>query len=197
MSHRPTPESVDARHHHIPYRGITLTNVIALKGRTLMDPCPCGSKKTYQACCEPLHSGHEAAQSAEALMRARYSAYVKAQVAFILETTHPSQRDQYTDQGIRRWARNSEWRGLTILATEDGTAGDDTGTVEFVAEYFDKGRRQRHHEIAQFRRLEGTWYFYDGQAPAPQTVVRSTPKVGRNAPCPCGSGRKFKKCCAA
>ncbi len=30
-----------------------------------------------------------------------------------------------------------------------------------------------------------------------QTVVRKTPKVGRNAPCPCGSGKKFKKCCGA
>ena len=162
-----------------------------------MDPCPCGSEKAYDACCEPLIAGNQAAESAEALMRARYSAYVKEQVAFILDTTHPSQRDQYTDHGIRRWARNSEWRGLTILATDGGTANDDTGTVEFVAEYLDKGRRQRHHEIAQFQRLEGAWYFYDGQAPIPQTVVRSAPKVGRNAPCPCGSGRKFKKCCAA
>ena len=26
-------------------------------------------------------------------------------------------------------------------------------------------------------------------------VVRITPKVGRNDPCPCGSGKKYKHCC--
>jgi SEC-C motif-containing protein len=130
-------------------------------------------------------------------MRARYSAYVNEAVKFILDTTHPDQRNQYTEDGIRRWARNSEWRGLTILETEKGGAEDDTGTVEFVAEYIEKGRRNRHHEIAQFRQQEGVWYFYDGQAPTPKTVVRTGPKVGRNDPCPCGSGRKYKKCCAA
>lgn len=162
-----------------------------------MAPCPCGSEKDYSACCEPLITGNQMAESAEALMRARYSAYVKEQVGFILDTTHASQRDQYTKEGIQRWARNSEWLGLTIVGTEKGTAGDDTGTVEFIAEYFEKGRRNRHHEIAQFRREEGNWYFYDGQAPVLQTVVRTSPKVGRNEPCPCGSGRKYKKCCAA
>ncbi len=162
-----------------------------------MTPCPCGSEKDYSTCCEPLIMGNQKAETAEALMRARYSAYVKEDVAFILQTTHPSQRDQYTENGIRRWARNSEWLGLTIIGTENGTAADDRGTVEFVAEYFEKGRRNRHHEIAQFRREEDGWYFYDGQAPTPQTVVRNAPKVGRNDPCPCGSGKKYKKCCGA
>ena len=161
-----------------------------------MDLCPCGSEKVYNACCEPLISGNRTAETPEALMRARYSAYVNEQAAFILNTTHPSQRDQYTENGIRRWARNSEWLGLTILNTAGGKAGEDAGTIEFVAEYLDKGRRNRHHEIAQFRRHEDDWYFFDGQAPALETVVRSGPKVGRNDPCPCGSGRKFKKCCA-
>jgi len=162
-----------------------------------MATCPCGSEKTYDTCCEPLILGNQAPETAEALMRARYSAYVMEQVQFVLDTTHPSQRDQYTENGIRRWSRNSEWIGLTILGTEAGTPEDENGTVEFVAEYFEKGRRQRHHEIAQFRREEGIWYFYDGQAPTPKTVVRTEPKVGRNDPCPCGSGRKYKKCCGA
>lgn len=161
-----------------------------------MDPCPCGSRIAYHDCCQPLIKGERPAGTAAALMRARYCAYVKEEVAFIVDTTHPDQRDQVTAEGIRRWARNSEWRGLTILDTAAGAEGDDSGTVEFVADYFEKGRRQRHHEIAEFRRQEGRWYFYDGQAPTPATVVRPAPKVGRNAPCPCGSGRKYKKCCA-
>jgi hypothetical protein len=31
----------------------------------------------------------------------------------------------------------------------------------------------------------------------PQPLVRAAPKVGRNEPCPCGSGKKYKKCCGA
>ncbi len=27
------------------------------------------------------------------------------------------------------------------------------------------------------------------------TIKRTTPKVGRNDPCPCGSGKKYKNCC--
>ena len=162
-----------------------------------MEPCPCGSARDYGECCQPLIEGGQKAETAEALMRARYSAYVKEKVDFILETTHPSQRDQYTAKGLRRWSRNSEWLGLTILRTDKGTAEDDTGRVEFVAAYYAKGRRQRHHEIAEFRRHENAWTFYDGQAPSPQTVKRPNAKVGRNDPCPCGSGRKYKKCCGA
>jgi preprotein translocase subunit SecA len=35
------------------------------------------------------------------------------------------------------------------------------------------------------------------EGPQPQTVIRKGPKVGRNDPCPCGSGKKYKKCCGA
>ncbi len=33
-------------------------------------------------------------------------------------------------------------------------------------------------------------------ATSTEPVVRETPKVGRNSPCPCGSGKKYKRCCA-
>jgi preprotein translocase subunit SecA len=36
-----------------------------------------------------------------------------------------------------------------------------------------------------------------GPPTRPQTMVRKTEKVGRNNPCPCGSGKKYKKCCGA
>ncbi|MBW3595844.1 MAG: SEC-C domain-containing protein, partial [Planctomycetes bacterium] len=34
-------------------------------------------------------------------------------------------------------------------------------------------------------------------APAATTIRHAAPRVGRNEPCPCGSGKKFKKCCGA
>ena len=30
-----------------------------------------------------------------------------------------------------------------------------------------------------------------------EPIVRDTPKIGRNDPCPCGSGKKYKRCCGA
>jgi len=38
---------------------------------------------------------------------------------------------------------------------------------------------------------------YEGQLPeeTAHTYKREEPKVGRNDPCPCGSGKKYKKCC--
>ena len=77
--------------------------------------------------------------------------------------------------------------------TEDGGEKDTTGVVEFVANYEVEGNAVRHHEISDFRRVEGEWFFRDGKE-IPVTVWRDTPKVGRNDPCPCGSGKKYKKC---
>jgi len=76
-----------------------------------------------------------------------------------------------------------------------GGEGDERGTVEFIATYRDKNGIKRHHEIGEFERSDGRWYFLDGKAVAQETARRGASKVGRNAPCPCGSGRKFKRCC--
>ncbi len=57
------------------------------------------------------------------------------------------------------------------------------------------GERSAHHEIAHFIKDDSKWYFHDAKYPEIKQVVRDTPKVGRNQPCACGSGKKFKKCC--
>ena len=83
--------------------------------------------------------------------------------------------------------------GLTILATEAGGEGDETGTVEFVARYRAKGHDLSHHERSTFRRVDGRWHFVDGKTIKPPPV-KAEPRAGRNDPCPCGSGKKFKRC---
>lgn len=156
--------------------------------------CYCGSGVSYATCCQPVITGKKQAQTAEQLMRARYSAFVVAETGFIFESTHPDHRDGYDHEGIKAWAENSEWLGLTIISTDNGNAEDVSGTVEFIARYKDRhGTIHTHHEQASFKKEEGTWYFTDGVTPKPQPI-RST-KVGRNEPCPCGSGQKYKKCC--
>jgi SEC-C motif-containing protein len=120
---------------------------------------------------------------------------VTKELGYILESLHPDQRSDYDERSTRAWAERATWHGLTILRTAAGGPDDEEGEVEFVAAYDERGERHNHHEVATFRRRDGVWYFENGAAPPVRQVVREAPKIGRNDPCPCGSGRKHKKCC--
>ncbi len=157
--------------------------------------CPCGSGRTLAACCQPLIAGEAAAETAEALMRARYTAYTQVATDFLRESLHPDQRDQHDAESVRAWAAESDWHGLEILAVEAGGPDDQAGMVEFACEFTHEQERRRHHERASFAKQDGRWYFVDGEQVKPRPFVREEPKRGRNDPCPCGSGRKYKKCC--
>lgn len=91
--------------------------------------------------------------------------------------------------------KKSDWLGLEIIKTADDPEKADTGYVEFIATYADRGVKLEHHELAEFRKVKDEWFFYDGQLVAQHPFVRVEPKIGRNDPCPCGSGKKYKKCC--
>lgn len=159
------------------------------------DKCPCGSGKTYAECCEPLITGKSKALTAEALMRARYTAYVVHAIDFIINTCETGEQIAEIDRkATEDWSNKSTWHGLKILRTEKGTESDEEGIVEFEATYTQKGIRDIHHEIAGFKKVEGEWLYAEGMI-RPTTVVRETRKVGRNEPCPCGSGKKYKNCC--
>lgn len=160
-----------------------------------MNICPCGSELSYEECCRPLIVGARPAATAEALMRARYSAFVKTEIDYILNTICRKSREEQDAEAVRAWAEKSEWQGLEILQTEKGGAEDQEGVVEFVANFVEGGVAKKHHEIATFIREEGNWVFENGYAPKVEQYVRATPKVGRNEPCSCGSGKKYKKCC--
>lgn len=159
------------------------------------EKCPCCSGKTYEECCEGIIKGIRKAATPEELMRSRYTAYAKAEVDHIIESTYPSERDSNDREEIRNWAVKSEWKALTILSTEKGGPDDEVGFVEFKADYADHGVSLEHHELAEFRRSKGEWFFYDGRMIGREPYVRTEPKIGRNDPCPCGSSKKYKKCC--
>ena len=85
------------------------------------------------------------------------------------------------------------WVGLKINGTSGGGVADATGTVDFTARFKDQsdgGATRVHRENSRFRREDGLWVYVDG-------AVATTPvgKTGRNDPCPCESGKKFKRCC--
>ncbi|CAM2068707.1 YchJ family protein [Sulfidibacter corallicola] len=157
-----------------------------------MDLCPCGSQKTFATCCGPQLAGNETAKTAEALMRARYTGYTRADAEFIVATTHPDKRAEVDPESVREWGELAEWLSLQIQKVEAGTETDTEGFVTFVARFRENGEEHEHHERSLFRKEGDTWYFVEGHKPA---VVRKVVKTRRNDPCPCGSGQKYKKCC--
>ena len=126
-------------------------------------------------------------------MRARYSAHVKVDVDFLYESTHPDYREGYDHKGTKSWAEKSEWHGLEIIKVTAGGAQDEEGEVEFIANFRDKEAIRSHHECGQFKRQSKKWLFTEGDMVKSQPL--SVTKIGRNDPCPCGSGKKYKKCC--
>jgi len=156
------------------------------------EPCPCGSGLDYAACCGPIIAGKTKAPTAEALMRSRYSAYVKGDIDYILRSC--TQNNDVDRESTENWSRKADWKGLRILRVEKGGVTDTEGVVEFAADYTMDGLKDVHHETARFIKKEDDWLYDSGEVKT-ATVVRAAPKVGRNEPCPCGSGKKYKQCC--
>lgn len=161
-----------------------------------LSACPCGSGLAFDACCGPIIGGVPA-PTAEALMRARYSAFATRRIGdFLLETLAPEKRGEFNLREVELSARDARGMGFDVRAVDGGGADDDRGSVDYVARFKIRDQVQLHHEIATFRREDGRWLYVDGRV-NPKAEPRQVSKVGRNDPCPCGSGLKFKKCCGA
>ena len=118
--------------------------------------CPCDSGKSYASCCQVIHDG-QAARSALALMRSRYSAYVLNLEPYLLATWHPDTRPDKLDLD----ADPIKWLGLKIVRSE--TPIPTTAIVEFVARYKVGGQRaERLHEISEFVYTDA-WYYVRGK----------------------------------
>ena len=128
-------------------------------------------------------------------MRARYSAYAVCNVDFLFESSGPEVRGEFDEKTTREWSKSATWEGLEVVETEKGTPDDDEGYVSFVAHYSANGQTCEHHERSYFKKIDGAWRFIDGEIEKKKPFQREEPKVGRNDPCPCGSGKKYKKCC--
>ncbi len=122
-----------------------------------MNRCPCLSGLTYDDCCGRLHSGAAVAQTAEQLMRSRFSAFAVDDADYLSATWHPSTRPTELElDADRRWYR------LDILATSGGSPFERTGTVEFEAYYRSPGGAGSQHEVSRFVREDGRWFYLDG-----------------------------------
>ena len=119
--------------------------------------CPCGLPNKYQDCCGRFISGADTPTTAEQLMRSRYSAFVAEEEGYLVKTWHPATRpSQVTINPSQRWL------GLSVENCTDGGPDDDTGTVEFVALFKVAGQGSRLHETSRFEKIDGSWYYRDG-----------------------------------
>jgi SEC-C motif-containing protein len=120
--------------------------------------CHCQSTKPYSKCCEPYHLG-EAAPTAEALMRSRYSAYVLDKGNYLYkswsQSTRPSKKSLKQGEPM-------QWQSLEIIKTEAGTALDTEGVVEFKASYLAGDKTETLHEVSRFIRENNRWVYLDG-----------------------------------
>jgi SEC-C motif-containing protein len=159
-----------------------------------MNLCPCGSGHLYSECCEPYITHVKNPPTAESLMRSRYSAYAKQVINYLVATCVQEGTEKIDLSETRKWSEESEWLGLAIVSVSGGGVEDTEGTVEFKAYYRRDRIKDVHHERAVFVKSNGKWLYRDGRI-IQETVVRAAPKIGRNDPCPCGSGKKYKQCC--
>lgn len=160
-----------------------------------MTACPCGSNHDFDVCCGPLIDGTPA-KTAEALMRSRYVAFTVGNLDYIERTNTDHAMDSFNRVDMEASLPGTEWIGLEILETEGGQEDDDAGSVKFSFRYKNGGRDLSQFELASFLRVNGQWRYDDSEVNPKSPPVRVW-KVGRNNTCPCGSGKKYKKCCGA
>ncbi len=152
--------------------------------------CLCGSTLTYLSCCKPYHYGEKWPATAEQLMRSRFTAYALRNSDYLQATWASSKRPAQIDFS----KETVEWLRLEIVSVKKGGLKDDKGVVEFKAFYVLDGHEAVMNEISRFKKVAHRWFYLDG-------VVKSIGQVnqplaqGKNAPCTCGSGKKFKRCC--
>lgn len=146
--------------------------------------CPCCSGVEYNLCCEPYLNASQHPKQAVQLMRSRYTAFVLHNAAYLVASWHPTRRYPALESEISEGFGTAEWLGLTIFEASEGKE-ENEAYVGFVARFQENDNVTAIIERSRFLKENDRWYYIDG--------IR--PSFGRNDACPCGSGKKFKKCC--
>ncbi|MET1255706.1 YchJ family protein [Aliikangiella maris] len=147
--------------------------------------CYCQSGLSFSDCCQPILNQQTKAQTAEKLMRSRYTAYYLKQVDYLINTHWPIDQTQRTS--LQSSIQQTHWAGLKILQSNRGGSSDQQGEVEFVAFYIENNQILQIHEKSNFEKYDDCWFYINGKHLPPI-------KISRNDSCFCGSGKKYKKC---
>ncbi|NJK54547.1 MAG: YchJ family protein [Pleurocapsa sp. SU_5_0] len=148
--------------------------------------CPCGSKKQTQYCCQMYLLGKKQPETAEKLMRSRYTAFTRGYVDYLIATLHPDYRQPNDHAELTTSISHTQWLGLQIIDAQKGKKNDNTGIVEFEAVY-QINEPQQLHERSRFIKTEGQWFYVDGDI-----LPGTTPKP--KDLCWCRSGQKYRQC---
>jgi len=117
-------------------------------------------------------------------MRSRYYAYTRSNIDYIQKTMCKEAAKNFDPLSAKNWASSVTWLGLTVIDAPEST--NQWGTVTFFARFLDKNIKKHIYEKSEFEKINGQWFYVKGH------IL----KANRNDTCPCGSGEKFKRCCA-
>lgn len=154
-----------------------------------MSLCPCNSSKKYKYCCAPYIQNITWVPNPEALMRSRYTAYCLGNFEYIRSTMAGPALQQFDVSQAQRDINRLKWISLKIISAE--TPIDDNGYVEFIAQYILNQRLKSLHEISQFKKHDGQWFYINGTHKHSQLEDKL---ISKNQTCPCSSGKKYKNC---
>lgn len=155
--------------------------------------CYCTSDKDFLLCCSAFLAGTAQPQTPEELMRSRYTAFVLKDISYIEKTMKGKALQRADLQKTQAWLNQVVWKNLNVIKAEILTPTE--GIVHFTAHYEENGMPQTLEEISEFKKIGSQWYYVKGKHP--QSNLNSpTVKIGRNDPCSCQSGKKYKHCCA-
>ncbi|TDO96956.1 YchJ family protein [Marinomonas balearica] len=160
--------------------------------------CPCGTGSPYEMCCGMYHHNPGTAPTAEALMRSRYSAFALQNFDYIAATQKLESDPEQSATDVQESNETTQWIKLKINETESGLEKDKSGMVSFTAHFKEGKHIGRLSERSLFKKVKNVWYYVSGEHEVQGNTPHVLPqemKLGRNDPCHCGSGKKFKKCC--
>lgn len=148
--------------------------------------CYCSNSLPFEQCCEPFILGKQVPETAEQLMRSRYSAYATDAAEYIRNTYAKKEQVNHPASEISAFAQFADFIKLEVVRTEQGSEYD---YVEFIAHYLAQHTHHQLHERSRFIKEHDQWRYLDGELYEVPEV-----KLSRNDVCPCGSNKKYKKC---
>jgi len=152
--------------------------------------CPCGSPQPYSQCCEPFIKKSMKPQTAEQLMRSRFSAFCLSEHQYLVDTHHPSQREINELRALQESKGTTHWIKLIIHQTQQDSVKSQTARVEFSAFFNEKNQFFELREMSNFIQDRGQWFYLDGNP----SIQPADLKLKRNDSCWCKSGKKLKHC---
>ena len=145
--------------------------------------CPCGSKRILADCCQLVINNHHLAQTPEILMRSRYTAFVIENADYLLHTW-----DQATRPDELVFSEKIRWLNMNVINSALSADGEE-GWVEFEVSMVTQNDLVKMQEKSYFIKKQNLWLYHDGN------LQTKSYKISLNGQCPCGSGKKFKRCC--